>query len=179
MIPESYHIVYSADQIAHAVERLGAEITPWANAANGADGAVIAIPILRGGIYFFSDLTRKLDAAIELAPIRVRTYVPGAGLQQLQEVEIVLDGLDVEGRTILLVDDICDTGRTLKTLTANLSALGAREIRSVVLLRREVQHPVFEPDWTGFRYAGEEFFVGYGLDDNNRSANLPDIYVIR
>ena len=105
--------------------------------------------------------------------------MPGGGLTQLPDVEITLDGLVVENRNILLVDDICDTGRTLKTLTANLTALGAREVKSAVLLRRETANAVFEPDWFGFHYSGEEYFVGYGLDDNNRAANLPDVYVIR
>jgi hypoxanthine phosphoribosyltransferase len=179
MIPENFQLLYSSEHIAAAVRRVAEDVTRWASAAGSEGKDIIAVPILRGGIYFFADLTRQVRCSLELAPVRVRAYVHGQNFVQRDEMEIVLDGLDVRGRSLLLVDDICDTGRTLKALTTNLLALGASEVRTAVLVQRTLETAVFAPDWSGFQFGGSEWFVGYGMEDKNRFSNLPSIYIVR
>ena len=178
MIPANYKLTYTAEQIHSAVVRLAHEITPWAQQAGAKYTDVIAIPILRGGIYFFSDLTREIESSLELAPVRVKTYLSEVNAAQRNEVTISADGLDVRGRAILLVDDICDSGRTLAVLSSQLQKDGAAEIQSAVLIRRKLDTAAFLPNWVGFEYSGPEWFVGYGMEDRNRFMNLPAIYTI-
>ena len=85
----------------------------------------------------------------------------------------------VEGRSVLLVDDVCDSGRTSAELTQRFIKLGAREVRSAVLIKRILPHETFNPDWIGFEYNGPEWFVGYGMDDCDRWRNLGSIYIIQ
>jgi hypoxanthine phosphoribosyltransferase len=176
-IPKQYSLVYSREDIANRVQALGAEVSAWA-ATLGQDTDVLAIPVLRGGIYFFSDLTRAITSSVEVAPGRARAYEEGRNAQARSEIYINLDGVSVAGRHVLLIDDICDSGRTLSKLGAYLTAQGAESVRSAVLILREIENPPLRPDWVGFSYPGSEWFVGYGMDDEGRYSNLPHIYTI-
>lgn len=89
------------------------------------------------------------------------------------------DGLAVKGRVVLVVDDVCDSGRTLEALERDLMERGAREVRTVVLIRRLLDRPSFVPCWIGFEYKGPEWFVGYGMDDGQRWRNLPAVHIIK
>lgn len=180
MRPTDYTLQYSAEDIRLAVHRVGVELSEWAAGVEKSSGRdIIAVPVLRGGIYFFADLMREIHCSVEMAPVRTRSYVDEVNAAQRDRVEIQLDGLDVSGRAILLVDDICDSGRTMRVLKDHLLARGATEVRSAVLIKRVHDACVFEPDWSAFHYAGPEWFVGYGMEDGNRWTNLPDIYTIR
>ncbi len=178
MLPSYFRLQYPAQDIQQQTERIGIEATVWANAISAQGRDIIAVPVLRGGIYFFADLMRQINGSIEMAPVRTRSYVDSVNAAQRDRVEIQLDGLDVSGRALLLVDDICDSGRTLKVLKEHLLEKGASEVRSAVLIRRIHDASVFEPDWSAFHYDGLEWFVGYGMEDQNRWTNLPDIYTI-
>lgn len=139
---------------------------------------VLVIPVMRGGIYFFADLTRAIDLSIEVAPGRARAYDDGKNASARKELSINLDGVSVAGRNVLLVDDICDSGRTLEKLVAYLYSQGADSVKSAVLIHRKTPDNVFTPDWIGFTYSGPEWFVGYGMDDKGRFSNLPEIFTI-
>lgn len=156
---------------------MGKEITTWAKDVHDRTGQdVIGIPILRGGIFFFADLVRAVDTSIETSPVRTWGYQTDTKSLH-DEMAVDLQGLQPEGRSILLVDDICDTGRTLLQLSKDLKAMGAIDVRSATLIRRDIDDTFF-PEYTGFTYAGEEWFVGYGMEDNDRFRNLEGIYVI-
>ena len=94
-------------------------------------------------------------------------------------MDLHLDEAAIRGRSVLLVDDICDSGVSLRALTQHLKHIGAREVRSAVLIRRAIENSAFTPEWVGFHHKGPEWFVGYGMDDSDRWSNLPDIYVIQ
>ena len=174
-----YKLQYTEMEIAQQIARLGDEIGEWAAPTYGATGRdVLAIPLLRGGIFFFAALMPRVRCSVEMAPGRTRAYQKGENNSQLDTVEIQLDGVSVAGRTVLLVDDICDSGRTLKVLTEHLHAQGAADVRSAVLIKREHDKSVFDPNWVGFTYYGPEWFVGFGMDDGDRYSNLPSIYTI-
>ena len=176
-VPEHYALEYTEADINKQVVRIGAEISAWSHSLEQSSD-VLAIPVLRGGIYFFADVTRSISASVEVAPGRARAYEEGYNARVRSEIYINLDGVSVSGRNVLLIDDICDSGRTLNKLSAYLLAQGAESVRSAVLILRETAQPAFTPDWCGFSYKGDEWFVGYGMDDQGRYSNLPQIYTI-
>lgn len=179
-IPTNFKLLYSEDRIAEAVQRLGAGINEWASRVwTESHTDLIVIPVLRGGIFFFADLVRELACSIEIAPARTWAYDPDAGNAARGSVQVNIDGVPAKGRSVLVVDDICDSGRSLAELTQRLRGAGAREVKSAALIHREVAGSVFTPDWVGFQYRGSEWFVGYGMDDGDRWRNLPSIYIIQ
>lgn len=179
-IPANFSCVFTEEQIAARVKTLGEEITGWCEGVwRDSHTDVLAVPVLRGGIFFFADLVRQLRASVEVAPIKAESYEAGANAVMRQEVGVYADTLAVKGRAVLLVDDVCDSGRTLEALEKALLAKGAREVRTAVLVRRLLDTPSFVPCWVGFQYQGPEWFVGYGMDDDGRWRNLPGVYIIK
>lgn len=179
-VPETFQLLYSAESIARRVGELGEEVSRWCRSVRDQTGRdVVAIPVLRGAIYFFSDITRAIDTSVEVAPVRASAYDNSVIGAQHHSVWITADGLDVRGRVVLVVDDVCDSGRTLEELERALIERGAREVRSIVLVRRLLNVPSFVPCWVGFEYRGKEWFVGYGLEDKERWRNLPGVYGMR
>lgn len=179
-IPANFRLQFNEDQIHSRVKELGAEIDHWCKSV-WADSRtdVVAIPVLRGGVYFFADLSRQISSSIEIAPVRTSAYDAGTNTAR-QEVTVdqFADPVQIKGRVVLVVDDVCDSGRTLEQLERSLVERGAREVRTVVLVRRLLPRPTFVPCWVGLEYSGPEWFVGYGMDDNERYRNLPAVYTI-
>lgn len=179
-IPGYFSEVYSASAISARVQELGEEIRPWCQRVwDESHTDVLAIPVLRGGIFFFADLVRAIGVSVEIAPIKTEAYEGTKNGVERSSVAIYADQLAVKGRVVLVVDDICDTGRTLEELERELIARGAREVRTVTLIRRLLDKPTFVPCWVGFQHSGLEWFVGYGMDDAERWRNLPGVHIIR
>ncbi len=179
-IPANFSCVYSDKEIESRVRELGQDISTWCEGVwRDSHTDVLVIPVLRGGIFFFADLVREIETSIEIAPVRTRGYQAGVNGVQTNEVAIDAAGLAVKGRVVLVVDDVSDSGRTLEALEAALLKMGAREVRTAVLVRRLLDTPSFVPCWVGFQYSGSEWIVGYGMDDNERWRNLPGVYVIK
>jgi hypoxanthine phosphoribosyltransferase len=132
--------------------------------------------VLKGALPFMVDLMRAIDLAVTLDYIAVSSY--GAATKTSGEVKLVKD-LDqgLEGRDLLVIEDIVDTGLTLNYLMNVLRARGPRTLKVASLLskpsRRLVETPV---DYTGFTIE-DHFVVGYGLDYNEKHRNLRDIMV--
>lgn len=180
MLPPHFKELYSGSQIDAAVKRLGKEIGSWASevwARSHTD--ILAIPVLRGGIFFFADLVREVTHSVEIAPARAWAYQHGENAVMTSEVGINIDEIPARGRSLLVVDDICDSGRTLQALREALMRAGAYEVRSAVLIKRALPGETFGPDWVAFNYSGAEWFVGYGMDDADRWRNLPAAYVMQ
>ena len=178
-VPADFTRVFTSAQIEERTRELGREVGQWAAEALGRDGRdILAVPVLRGAIFFFADFVREVSASVEIAPIRAWGYDPARN-EMLGTLEVNLEGVDPRNRSILLVDDICDSGRTLHALKEAFLAAGAADVRSVVLIRRLGIDSPHVPDWVGFPYPGDDWFVGYGMDDRERWRNLPDIYVIK
>lgn len=166
-------VLFSAEEIQSRIRELGAEI--------GRDYAgqnPLLIGVLKGACMFLSDLMRAADTKLGVEFIAISSY--GAGMRTSGEVRILKD-LDVaiEGRHILVVEDIVDTGLTLSYLLANLKSRGAASVKLAALLdkyeRREKEVPI---DYLGFRIP-DKFVVGYGLDFAERYRNLPFIAVLK
>ncbi len=178
-IPANFRLQYSQEQILSRVKELGAEIDEWCKSVwRESRTDVVAIPVLRGGVYFFADLSRHICSSIEIAPVKTSAYDAGTNAAKEVTVDQFADPVQIKGRVVLVVDDVCDSGRTLEQLERSLLERGAREVRTVVLVRRLLPRPTFVPCWVGLEYSGPEWFVGYGMDDNERYRNLPDVYVI-
>lgn len=174
-LPPNYNLAYSEELIAKRVTQLGAQIGEW---AAGDSDQILAVCVLRGGAPFFQDLIRKVPVSIEPTYCRTWSYSSESNLQQNGSVRVAVESVLAEGRRILIVDDICDSGATLLKLQNVFSELGAREVRTAVLIHRRVERSVFDPTWSAFEYHGEEWFVGFGMEDKNQFANLPAVYSI-
>ena len=167
--------LFTAEQIQTRIAELGAEI-----ARDYRDSArpPLLIGVLKGAVLFLSDLVRATDMRVDMEFMAISSY--GAGMRSSGEVKIVKDlDVPIEGRDILVVEDIIDTGLTLSYLIANLHSRGARSVKLAALLdkweRRERDVPI---DYLGFKIP-DAFVVGYGLDYAERYRNLPYIAVIK
>jgi len=180
MVPNDFQIQYSPEQIAEAVKKMGQDISIWANEVwKKSHTDIVTIPVLRGGIFFFADLVRNINTSVEIAPAQTWAYSPSENASMNDQVKIRVEDVPVTGRSVLLVDDICDSGRTLDVLSKKLKEMGANEIRSAVLIRRIMDHETFKPEYVGFNFSGPEWFVGYGMEDSGRWRNLPATYIIK
>lgn len=176
MDPDIARILISREQIARRVKELAAEIARTYERER--DGGVTVVTILSGAIIFVADLVRQLPLRMKVGLITVSSY---AGARTSPDEPKVIQGLnaDVAGRHVLLVDDILDTGGTLRVVRKRLEEAGARSIRTCVLLRKPARAPVDVPaDFVGFDIE-DVFVVGYGLDFDDQYRNLPDIAVLR
>lgn len=165
------NVLLSRDAIRTRIEEMGRDI---ARDYEGKQPHLVGV--LKGACTFMTDLIRTIDLPLSLDYIAVSSY--GAATKSSGEVRLVKD-LDqgLEGRDLLVVEDIVDTGLTLNYLVNVLRARGPRSVKVAALLskpsRRLVQIPV---DYVGFTI-DDHFVVGYGLDYNEKYRNLPDIVV--
>jgi hypoxanthine phosphoribosyltransferase len=164
----------SAKAIAARIEALAREIE--ADFA-GAD-RLFVVGLLRGSFVFIADLVRELDMVVEVDFVETSSY--GNDMESSREVRILKDLRgEIEGRDVLVVEDIVDTGHTLTHVLHLLESRHPRKLRTIALLdkpsRREA--PI-KADWTGFEIA-DEFVVGYGIDYAQRNRNLPHIGKVR
>lgn len=176
-VPGKLQLVYSEEQIQTRIAELSADIGGWADVVMAKTKVQpLAVCVLRGAVLFFSDLLRAVPVSIEPTFCRASSYSVETNEQGREGVRVSVEEVEAEGRAILMVDDICDTGATLFTLEKVFYELGATEVQSAVLIHRQIPHSKYRPTWSAFEYTGDEWFVGYGLDDQNWHRNLPDVY---
>ena len=138
---------------------------------------LVVVSLLTGTVMFLADLIRHLSLPLRLDFIGVSSYRDGTESRELIFTKELR--LDVRGRDVLLVDDILDTGRTLRHVLARLRALKPRRIKTCVLLEKQARRrePV-RADYVGFQIP-DLFVVGYGLDFAERYRNLPFVGVLK
>lgn len=165
--------LFTAAQIAARVREIAGEIR---NAYSPAD-EVHLVGVLKGAIVFLADLARAMSGPVSFDFVAISSY--GAGATSSGEVRLLkdLDG-PLDGRHVVIVEDIVDTGLTLAYLQDVLRARNPKSLRTVCLLskpsRRQVDVPV---DHVGFEI-DDRFVVGYGLDYAGKYRHLPDISVL-
>ena len=139
---------------------------------------LVVVGLLRGSFVFIADLVRELELPVEVDFLEASSY--GDAMESSREVRILKDLRGkIEGRDVLVVEDIVDTGHTLNHVTRFLAARNPARMKTIALLdkpsRREVD---FAADWIGFSIP-DEFVVGYGIDFAQRNRNLPFIGKVR
>lgn len=169
------HVIITEDGIAERVAELGAQIRDdYADAQR----PLLLVAVLRGAALFVADLARAVGGKVELDFMAVSSY--GSTTKSSGVVRILKDlDEDIEGRDVLVVEDILDTGLTLKYLLRNLASRRPNSLEVVTLLSKEGKQQVrIECKYVGFNVP-DEFVVGYGLDYAERYRNLPYIGVLK
>lgn len=166
-------VLFTEQQLRDKVRELGARITEDYRGKNP-----LIVSVLKGSYVFMADLTRQIDTPCDVDFMVVSSY--GRGAKTTGEVQIIKDiEQPIDGRDLLIVEDILDSGVTLHYLMQILTARGANSIRLCTLLskpaRRKVEVPV---DYLGFDIP-DEFVVGYGLDYAEKYRNLPYIGILK
>ena len=162
----------TTEQIEDGVNRLAAELGGFY-----AGRAVTIIGVLNGSIVFLADLIRRLDLPLRVGLVQASSYRGRATEPADLRVDLAMMP-DIEGRHVLLIDDIFDTGHTLAKLMAHLREAQPLSVRSAVLLRKLGRKAVsMEPDHVVFEIPNA-FVVGYGLDYCDAYRNLPYVAVL-
>jgi hypoxanthine phosphoribosyltransferase len=173
-------VLISRDRIDARVRELAAQITADHTPADGGDAPEVTIvPLLTGAMIFCADLIRCIPIPMKIGLMTVSSY-PGTSIRS-QGVSVLTKQLgDVRGRHVVLVDDILDSGRTIRTVVATLQELGASSVRVCVLLRKSDRPEAAGTpcDYVGFDIP-DEFVVGYGLDFDDVYRNLPEVVVLK
>lgn len=160
-------ILLTEDQIHQGVGRLAEEIRSHYGAAQ----PLTILGIMTGSIMLLADLIRVLEMPLRVGVIQTSSYRHG-----VQRGELVVEaGMvpDIEGRDVLLIDDIFDTGHTLAGVISRIESMNPRSVHSAVLLRKSGRQEVVKgPDFVTFDIP-DEFVVGYGLDYFDEYRNLP------
>ncbi len=164
----------SAKSIAARIEDLAKEI----QAEFAQTDKLVVVGLLRGSFVFIADLVRELDLPVEVDFLEASSY--GDAMESSREVRIFKDLRgQIEGRDVLVVEDIIDTGHTLSHVSHYLQTKHPARLRSIALLDKPARREVdFRADWTGFEIP-DEFVVGYGIDFAQRNRNLPFIGKVR
>jgi hypoxanthine phosphoribosyltransferase len=139
---------------------------------------LIVVGLLRGSFVFIADLVRELDLPVEVDFLEASSY--GDGMESSREVRILKDLRgQIEGRDVLVVEDIVDTGHTLHQVIDMLNTRKPSKLKSIALLDKPTRREVdMKADWIGF-VIPDEFVVGYGIDYAQRNRNLPFIGKVR
>jgi hypoxanthine phosphoribosyltransferase len=171
--PDVKEVLLTADQIAARVAEMGARIS-----ADYRDREPVLVGVLDGAVVFLADLMRALTIPVRVDFVKWSSYRDGA--TSSGAVQLLKDlSLNVEGQHVLVVEDIVDTGLTLRYLLENLETREVASLTVAVLLdkpsRRQVEVPL---DYVGFQVP-DEFVVGYGLDFAHRYRSLPYVAVLK
>lgn len=175
--PKNFELLFTETKIQAEVQSLADQVDIWIKSLGlDRDSDVVAMPVMRGAMYFFSDLSRAMAHSVEIVPARTWGYTLSPSNEKAVETRVDLAGFHAKGKTILIVDEICDSGQTLKVLHEKIKDQGAKQIKTVTLIHRTVPNSLFTPDWVGFKMSNNDWLVGYGMDDNDRFRNLKEIY---
>lgn len=166
-------VLITKEQIKTKVEELGKQISK-----DYEGKSLLVLCMLKGASVFFSDLMRELKGDVEIEFIYLSSYKAAA--RSCGEVTLVKDmESDVDGKNVLVVEDIIDTGLTLTYLKKLLETRGANSVKVCSFLdkpsRRETE---LEGDFIGYEIP-DEFVIGYGLDYAEKFRNLPEICVLK
>ena len=166
-------ILVQSDELAHRVAQLGRQIS---EDYEGRD--LFLVGVLKGAVFFLADLMRHLDVPCALDFMAVASY--GSSTDTSGVVRILKDlDASIEGRDVLIVEDIVDSGLTLSYLLRNLQARGPASLEVCALLTKPERRKVDLPTrYVGFEIP-DKFAIGYGLDHAERYRNLPYVAALR
>ena len=162
-------VLFTREEIDEKVKELGRQITEDYRGKE-----VIAVCVLKGGVFFTTDLLKEIDIPIRIEFMDISSY--GSGTESSGELKILKDlDTSVNGKDVLIIEDIIDTGRTINHLKHNLQQRGASSVKIVSLLNKPAREIIkIDADYLGF-VIDDLFVVGYGLDFDEKYRNLPYI----
>ena len=173
MLEDIDRVLLTEDEIQQRVAELGEQLSQ-----DYAGKDLVIVCILKGALHFMADLTRKISIPLDMDFMAISSY--GASTKSSGEVRILQD-LDaaIANRHVLIVEDIVDSGLTLKYLVDNLSSRRPASLKIATLLDKPARRVVpISPDYNGFLIP-DEFVVGYGLDYAEKYRNLPFIGILK
>lgn len=164
--------VYTAEAISARVRDIAAEIN-----AEYAGKPLVVVCILKGAFMFFSDLVKEMTVAPQIDFVRLASY--GDGMQTTRNISFTKDvEISLEGKHVLLVEDVIDSGHTIDFLLRQMKARGAASLKVAVLIdKTERRETDVHADFVGF-HLEDGFIIGYGLDCAEEYRELPAIYEI-
>jgi hypoxanthine phosphoribosyltransferase len=173
MLEDIEKVLITREELQKSAEELGKKIS-----SDYKGKKLVLIGVLKGGVVFLSDLIRSINIPIDLDFISVSSY--GDSTRSSGVVRIIKDvDIDVMGKHVLIVEDLVDSGLTLKYLKDLFKARGPKDVKCCAALdkpsRREVE---IEIEYKGIEIP-DEFVVGYGMDFAERYRNLPDVCVLK
>lgn len=171
--PDLDRVIFSEEDIRSCVKEMGARITQ-----DYAGESLVVISVLRGAAIFMADLVREIQLPIEMDYMAISSY--GNGAKSSGVVRILKDlTSSIEGRHVLIAEDILDSGLTLRYLMKNLESRHPASLEVATLLRKDTPNQAdINCKYVGFE-CPDEFIVGYGLDYAERYRNLPYIGVLK
>jgi hypoxanthine phosphoribosyltransferase len=171
-VVQNIEILIGESEIRERVRAMGRQLE-----ADYRDQPLTIVAVLTGSLILLADLVREIGIAHRIALIQASSY---RGARTTATTLVINESFapDVEGRDVLLLDDILDTGQTLSALVQHLHDRGARSVRTLVLMRKIGRQEIpLEPDYCGFTIP-DKFVVGYGLDFNDDYRHLPYVGVL-
>lgn len=172
--PDIEEILLDEQDIKDIVKKVGAEIT-----RDYADKNPLVIAVLRGAVVFMADIMRTIECPLSIDFMAVSSY--GDGVKSSGVVRIVKD-LDtkIEGRHVIIVEDVLDSGLTLSYLVRMLQSRNPASIEIAAFLVKDIEgkRPAVDPRYVG-THVPDKFVVGYGLDYAERYRNLPFVGVLK
>lgn len=165
--------IISTSQLQQRIADLGKQIT----SEIPVDANVVALCVLKGAVFFMTDLVRAMDRDVAIDFLQVSSY--GNDMTSSGVVTVLKEPqLDLRKKTVLVIEDIVDSGLTLREVDRYIRNKGAADVRTVTLLDKPAARKVeFTPDYIGFSI-DPMFVVGYGLDHAEKYRNVPEIRVV-
>lgn len=173
MMDDIERVLYTKEELAACAQRLGQQIS-----RDYAGKEIFAVCILKGAVMFYADLIRAIDVPVQLDFMAASSY--GGGTQTSGAVKILKDlDFSVEGKHVLIIEDIIDSGLTLSYLLKNFKDRKPASVRLCALLNKpERRKAKVKIDYCGYTVP-DEFLVGYGLDYAEKYRNLPCIGILK
>lgn len=167
-------VVFDTEEIEVAISEVAEKINSFYSKSSS-HFPVVTIPVLKGGMFFYVDLAKKLEFPMEVGVVSTSHYPNG---EQVNSPVINFIDAQIKGRDLLLVDEICYTGKTLEFLKQHLFSLGAASVKTVCLIDQPNEHKDLPKvlDWSAITYYGNDWLWGYGMDLKGLHRNTTKIY---
>lgn len=165
--------IFATEQINQAITRVAAQIS-----RDYEGKTVLLVTVLKGGVLFLGQLLPQLVGDFQIDFVTIQSYGDKTVSTELNFVHDLT--VDPKGMDIVIIEDIIDSGKTVRFLKEHLTRRGANSIKVAALVKKQTEssHPELQPDYFGLEYHDQEFIVGYGFDIGGKYRNLPNIFKI-
>ncbi len=172
VLDKTFEVMIDQGEILGAIERVAAQIN-----ADFADEEPVFVCVLNGAFMFAADLLKRVVMPCDVSFVKLSSYEGTSSTGQVKE--LIGLGVDVKDRAVVLIEDIVDTGATIKMLIDKMLQLGARRVATATLLfKPEACRKDVVPEYVALQIPSD-FIIGYGLDYDGRGRNLQDIYKLK